>query len=323
MSGEWRLKLYRGYYAAVRSVNGKTERISLRTADREAARRALADFVKPEIGTTVAQIVEAYLTDKDKTAIRAGGLRDAWKQSKPHFGHLRPDQITRDTCRAYIAHRAGMGRQPATIRKEIEVVRAGLNYNKEGDRAVFELPPPPPPKERFLTHPEAVRLLKAARQFSHIRAFIALSLATGARASALLELTWDRVDLDRRIISLAIGDAGDQKRKPRAKVPMTRRAYRYLRVLHAGRTCDHVIAWGDHQVLSVKKGFKTAATKAGLPGVTPHTLRHTAASWMAIKGVPMFQISKYLAHSDTRVTERRYAHLSPDYLRDAAKSLDW
>lgn len=320
---DWRIKRYRGTWCAVRSTNGKTERRSLRTSDLEEARRQFTDFIKPLPGKTVAEIVEAYLADKDKTAIRAAGLRDAWKQSKAHFGHMRPDQITRETCRTYTAMRRARGRMDATIRKEIEVVRAGLNFNKQSAGAVFELPPQPPPKDRYLEPWEMRKLSRAAKNYPHIRAFIVLSLSTGARASALLELTWDRVDLDRRLIALSRGEALDGRRKPRATVPMTRRAYRYLRVLKAAATSPYVIEWAGQKVASVKKGFQSAVRRAKLKGVTPHVLRHTAATWMAMRGIRMFEISKFMGHSDTRVTERRYAHLSPDYLREAAKALDF
>lgn len=129
---EWRLKLYRGKYAAVRSVNGQTERFSLRTADLSEAKRRLADHSVQPAGETVAEIVEAYLDDKDKTAIRAVDLRGSWKQARATFGHLRPDQITRDLCRTYRDARYAAGRKPATVRKELEVVRAGLNFFKKG-----------------------------------------------------------------------------------------------------------------------------------------------------------------------------------------------
>lgn len=48
-----------------------------------------------------------------------------------------------------------------------------------------------------------------------------------------------------------------------------------------------VIACG-HRVQSIKKGFAAATKRGGLPDVTPHILRHTAASWMAMADVPMF-----------------------------------
>lgn len=320
---DWRIKLYRGQYAAVRSFAGKTERFSLRTTDLHEAKRRLKDQQARPTGETVGELVESYLEDKDKTAIRSVDLRGAWKQAKGTFGHLRPDQITREVCRDYRDMRYRAGCKANTVRKDLEVVRAALNFHKKGAVAVFELPSPPPPKERYLSREEARALLRACRRFPHVRAFIALSLATAARQSALLELTWDRVDLDRRRITLALGDSEDEARKRRATVPMNKRAYRYLRVLRQAATCDHVIEWGGHRVLSIKKGFAGACERAGLEGVTPHILRHTAASWMAEKGVDMFRISRFLGHSDTKVTERRYAKLHPTFLRDAAEALDF
>lgn len=323
MRDDWRVKLYRGTYAAVRSRGGKTERFSLRTTDLQEAQRRLRDHQAKPAGTTVGELVASYLDDKDKTAIRAVDLRGAWKQAQPTFGHLRPDQVTRDLCRTYRDQRYAAGRKPNTVRKELEVVRAALNFHKKGAEAVFELPAPPPAKERYLSRTEARALLKACRRFPHIRAFIALSLATAARQSALLELTWDRVDFDRRRIKLALGDAGDGQQKRRAIVPMNRRAYRYLRVLSAAATCNHVIEWGGHRVLSVKKGFAGACERAGVVGATPHILRHTAASWMAEARVDMFRISKFLGHTDTKITERRYAHIHPDFLKDATDALEF
>lgn len=319
----WRLKLYRGKYAAVRSVDGKTERVSLRTSDKAEALRQLADFERKAPGDLVRDLVAVYLDDKDKTAIRAADLRGAWKQAEATFGHLRPDQITRDLCRQYRDLRYGAGRKANTVRKELEVVRAALNFHKKGGSAVFELPSPPPAKERFLSKEEAIRLLRASRRFPHVRAFIALSLATAGRQSAILDLTWDRVDLERRVISLALGDSQDQRRKSRARVPMNKRAYRYLRVLKAASTCPYVIEWGGRRVLSIKKGFAAACERAGIKDATPHILRHTAASWMAIAEVPMFQIAKYLGHSDSKITEKKYAHLMPKHLRKASEALDF
>lgn len=323
MSDEWRIKLYRGAYAAVRSENGKTVRRSLRTRDLDEAKRRLKDELAKPVGDSVGELVDAYLLDKDKTAVRAIDLRYAWKAAKGHFAHLRPDQITRQVCRDYVKARTAAGRKPATIRKELETVRAAVRFHQRESGAVFELPRQPPPKTRYLTQAEARKLVKAARSFPHIRAFIVLSLTTSARQSALLELTWNRVDFAQGIITLALGDGGDEARKPRAIVPMNKRARRYLRILKVAATTDYVIEWGGDRVRSIKKGFNAATKRAGLKNVTPHTLRHTAASWMAMAGVPMFEISKYLGHSDTRITERRYAHLSPDYLRKAAAVLDW
>ena len=71
---------------------------------------------------------------------------------------------------------------------------------------------------------------------------------------------------------------------------------------------------------NIKTGFAAAATRAGLSAVTPHVLRHTAATWMAIAGVPLQEIARFLGNSLAMV-EKVYAKHSPDYLRRAADAL--
>ncbi|WP_374389305.1 tyrosine-type recombinase/integrase, partial [Sandaracinobacter sp.] len=88
------------------------------------------------------------------------------------------------------------------------------------------------------------------------------------------------------------------------------------------RTTDHVIEHGGGPVASVKKAFELASERVGFK-VTPYTLRHSAAVWMAEAGVPMEEIAAYMGHSDARTTFRNYARFSPDYLRKAASALDW
>jgi len=60
---------------------------------------------------------------------------------------------------------------------------------------------------------------------------------------------------------------------------------------------------------------------AGLWGkVTPHTLRHTAATWLMQRGVPIWQAAGYLGMS-AQMIERTYGHHHPDYLRAAAAAI--
>jgi integrase len=49
-------------------------------------------------------------------------------------------------------------------------------------------------------------------------------------------------------------------------------------------------------------------------------LRHTYASTLAMRGVPMGVIAAQLGHADTRMTERHYAHLGPSYVSDTVRS---
>jgi site-specific recombinase XerD len=56
------------------------------------------------------------------------------------------------------------------------------------------------------------------------------------------------------------------------------------------------------------------------PGISFHVLRHTYASRLAMRGVPMAVIAEQLGHSDTRMTERHYAHLAPSYVGSTVRA---
>jgi len=75
------------------------------------------------------------------------------------------------------------------------------------------------------------------------------------------------------------------------------------------RRTDYVVEYGGFAVGSIKKAFRATAARAGFaPGeVTPYTLRHTAATWMAQVGVPLWEIAGHLGHQDTRMVEKHYA----------------
>jgi len=76
--------------------------------------------------------------------------------------------------------------------------------------------------------------------------------------------------------------------------------------------------WGaSHQ----KRPLGEASRQAGIsPAVNFHILRHTYASHLAMKGVPMGVIAAQLGHADTRMTEKHYAHLSPSYVAQTIRA---
>jgi integrase len=109
--------------------------------------------------------------------------------------------------------------------------------------------------------------------------------------------------------------------KNRAVVPIVAKLRPLLEEARKAATCRHVIEYGSKPVVSLKTATRGAARRAGLPGATPHLLRHSAATWMAMAGIPMEQIDRFLGHRDVRVTWRIYAKYSPDYLRGAIDAL--
>jgi integrase len=77
-------------------------------------------------------------------------------------------------------------------------------------------------------------------------------------------------------------------------------------------------------VLSVKTGFASGLRLAGLDltigNVTPHTLRHTAATWLMQAAAPMWEAAGFLGMSEKTLRET-YGHHHPDYLRGAANAV--
>jgi integrase len=317
-----RPKLYRGKFYVEWVDGGKRHRASLRTADPAEAERRLIDWKRDAAapaGATVGEVLKAYLADKAGRVADHERLVNAWKAARPFFENLRPDQIDRDRCRAYTAERRRMGRKDGTILKELTTIRQALNW-RGVKGAQFEVPSAPPSRDRHLTRAEYARLKEAAAQEPHVFLFVVLALATAARMTALLQLTWDRVDLDRGQIRLAL--PGETRMKGRATVPITAVAREALATARQIARTPYVIEYGDRRVGSVKKGFAAAARRAGLTDVTPHVIRHTAAVWMAEAGVPMDEIAQYLGHTNPKLTFRVYAKFSPDHLRRAAAALE-
>ena len=90
-----------------------------------------------------------------------------------------------------------------------------------------------------------------------------------------------------------------------------------------GLVKDHFVEWHGSGVRSVKTAFKTAVKLAKLPGkVTPHTLRHTAATWLMQAGVDKWEAAGFLGMS-VEMLDRVYGHHHPDYLRKAARGLGY
>lgn len=226
--------------------------------------------------------------------------------------------VDQDDCRAYYRARKREGMSDSTVKTELEFLRACLRFKYGKDAPKLWMPPASKPRDRYLTKEEAKALL-ASIDTPHVRLFVELALATGARMSAILDLTWDRVDLKRGTADL--NPAGrHQTNKRRTVVPLNERAMKALEEARKGAMTDYVIEYAGQPVKSVKKAIAAAGRRSGIP-VSPHVFRHTAGVWMAEANMPMQKIAQYLGHTSTRITEQVYARYSPSYQRDAADAL--
>jgi integrase len=325
---EYRIGRLNGRFTVSWWEDGKRRRYRLDALTRKAAEAEALDVIAARAprpaGDSVAALWDAYAAQLGDRPTGRNMRYLGASAVLPFFGAYRPDQIDTDMCRAYEATRAAAGKSQGTIHTELGYLRSTMTWARKMniiDRVPHILvPPKSPPRDRWLTQPEIQRLLAAECQ-PHIRLAIILMLATAARVGAILDLTWDRVDLERGKIDLRLPDA--RTRKGRAVVPINRMAMVALQDAQRAALSDHVVEWCGAPVRSIRRGFAVAVDNAGLTGVTQHTLRHTAAVHMAAAGVPMSQISQYLGHSNTAITERVYARFAPDHLRNAADVLDF
>ena len=307
--------------------DGRRRRYRLDALTRKAAETEALDRIAqesiPKTGATVANLWAQYC---EYLGDRPAGVTMGYtgKAVLPHFGHMRPDQVTLAQCNAYTAARLKAGKSQGTVHTELGHLRSTLTWAaKIGviDRAphVFR-PQKPAPKDRYLDDSEIQKLLAADCE-PHVRLAIILMLTTAARMGAVLDLTWDRVDLARGQIDLRLDAAGP--RKGRAVVPINQTLRAALSAAKEAALSEHVIEWAGGQVKSIRRGFDRAAANAGLAAVSPHVLRHTAAVHMAAGGIALHKISQYLGHSNTAVTERVYSRFAPDHMQDAAAVLDF
>lgn len=309
---------------AYRDDRGKRVRIALGTDDPGIAEARARDIWRARsqpASERVADLWTAYVADRKQAVARKDRFDSLWAALKPHFGHRLGTAVTADDCREYAKARKRDGMAPSTIKTELEFLRACLN-NRLGNRAPkLWVPTGSKPRERFLTTEQAKRLLDCI-DAPHVKLFVTLALTTGARMSAILDLTWDRVSFDGPG-HIDFNPAGrDITNKRRVGVPMNERCRKALEEAKAGALTDHVIEYAEQPVASVKKAIRSAARRSGI-ACSPHVFRHTCAVWMAQADIPMQKIAQYLGHTTTRVTEQTYARYSPSYMRDAAAAVDF
>jgi integrase len=199
----------------------------------------------------------------------------------------------------------------------------------------------------YLSAPD-VRVLLTVTQDDLYGPVYALAASTGLRLGELLGLAW--TDLDglagtltvRRSLAAAQGGgwklAEPKSARSRRTIPLPKRAREALARQRARQGAAKEIvgdAWQDRDGLvftdsvgrpirpgAVSSAFQKARAAAGLPVVTFHDLRHSAATLMLAEGVPLAVISEWLGHAGIAITASHYAAVVPALRRDAADAMD-
>lgn len=323
MPEPYTLTIHRDKWALTFRDGERRVRVTTGTADRglaESRARELWARRNAAKSERIEDLWPIYVKDRQTDGARADRFKAHWTALAPHFGHRIGQSVTREDCRAYYRARRGDGYADSTIKTDLEFLRACLRHRYGTAAPSIWIPPASAARDKWLTKAQARTIVDLA-DTPHIKLFVTLGLATGARAGAILDLTWDRVDFAHGTIDFR--PAGRvQTNKRRTVVPMNDTIRSALETAYEGRLTGHVIEYGGKPIASVKKAVERLAARAGIP-FSPHTLRHTCAVWMAQADVPMQKISQYLGHTSLRMTEQVYARYSPSFMQDAGAAANF
>lgn len=184
-------------------------------------------------------------------------------------------------------------------------------------------------REMLVLTDEQVKVFLAAAQRSRHRALFVLAVATGLRRGELLGLHWPDIDFDVGTVTVrrTLVMVGEEFILKEPKTKASRRTITIptfaLDALHEHRKKMVAKGFADKAVFCNCRGgfirgynllvnsFQPILARAGLPKLRFHDLRHTHATALLSRGLPIKAVSQRLGHSDIGVTLRVYAHVLP------------
>lgn len=264
----------------------------------------------------------------------AGLLRE---HVTPHWGHVRLADVSHADVQSWVSELAET-RSASTARKAHRVLSLVLALAVRDRRLVrnaadgVRLPREIRRSRRYLTHEEVGTLADAAGVHRLSVFFLAY---TGVRFGELAALRVGNLDLLRRRATIAesvtavngVLTWGTPKGHEHRDVPIPRFLVEDLAAHATGKGSDDLVFEAPHGgVLRAsnfrRDVFEPAARAAGLEGLVPHELRHTAASLAIASGADVKVVQQMLGHKSATMTLDLYGHLFPDRLDEVADALD-
>jgi integrase len=326
----------------------RSKRESTSQTEEVAAQIYLGEWLKGEkedrIGAASSYLVSDlwdlyYTRHLEKNAVDPDSADTCWSNLKVHFGALTLPEVTQkaadgtDKIEQYIALRkkgtiGACPGAPGTIRGELGRLKTCFNWHADPKRAtisaadvpLFDLPADSPPRYRWLRAEEIKRLMTSVVEWrvdgrlSRVERFLWLALETAARLTAILELTWGRVDFELNTITYNVPGRRITKKR-RATVPISAALRPVLLQAYEERDGDLVCGYTSPSV--VWHAVQAVAKHAKVDDVSPHVMRHTAATHMLRNGVPIWYVAKILGDTVASV-EKVYGHHVPDGMAVAA-----
>ena len=213
-------------------------------------------------------------------------------------------------------------RRRSTANRVLTILKGALNHaHREGKcagddawRTVRAFRGADAARLRYLSDDEARRVTNACP--ADFRALVTSALLTGCRYGELAAMTVDDFNPDAGTLRVRQAKGG----KPR-HVVLTQEGREFVAQRAAGKSGSTRLflrgngtPWGKSEQ---QRPLSAACTDARIdPPVNFHGLRHTYASRLAMRGVPLAVIATQLGHADTRMVEKHYGHLSPSYVAE-------
>jgi integrase len=180
------------------------------------------------------------------------------------------------------------------------------------------LPNPENERDRILSEDEWSRLYAEAGDT--LQPILLMAYRLGLRFGEIVNLTWDRVDRERGLITLR---AIDTKTKQPRRVPLTADLLATLRELYKVRYLgqDRVFLRTGQPITSVRTAFENAKERAGIRDFRFHDLRHCAATALRRAGVDNTTAMAIIGHKSERMW-RRYNTIDEHDLKAAAAKVN-
>lgn len=269
-----------------------------------------------------------------KASTRAGHAA-IWDQHLlPAMGRTRVDQVTQDHLAKLATVMRDKKLSPKTVNNVLSCLRKALETAADWgliERSTvprFKWAKVPKQKFDFLTFAEAEAMIAACADDGLWRSMVPFALHTGLRLGELRALRWSDIDeAAKRVVvhrsdwqGIEAGTKSDNVRH----VPLNSFSLGAIRALKRGKSDGYVFAGHGEQLTKeqCKWPLWRTSDKAGIGRrIGWHVLRHSFASHLVMRNVPLRTVQELMGHATIEMT-MRYSHLAPGHLRGAVESLE-
>lgn len=301
--------------------------LSARTPDelREKVRKARADTARITHSPTLADYAASWHRRArhrvaHSTWLAYGTVLRAW--IVPSIGSVELARLTPAHVEGMQATLTERGLSPGSVGRARRVLITVLaDAVRDGrlvrDPARLARPPRPDAKPlRALAPAEVARVVEAAREAGTMGSLVLLAVSTGLRRGELLALRWD--DVTDATLTVRTGKTA-RSRRTISLPALAREAIERER--GNGSVYVFSVDGGRTGLQAVSAGWHAIAATAGVTGRL-HDLRHTVASLLLSRGVPVTDVSAMLGHANAAITMSVYAHVLPGGRERTAAAVD-